>query len=176
MGEYRMDILDQQDQLFKYTNDLHEMRRLKWINMRSRVVIVSLTTYNFDLDLWASLDFIFELPPGGKVQASYIIRPFKPNLTETEGELTETILDFIRCIIGMYILVFIGMSERRHKTKNHKAGARYYASLNGVCDVSISVLIFVSTIWRFVAFRGNTSGEFLELLSDVGQTKTGFYS
>jgi hypothetical protein len=173
--EYRMDIEPTADQLNKYNDDFLTFRRLEWINIRTRVVIVALTTYNFDYDCWASITLLFEIPPSGRVVTSSSIRPFQPSSTETRGELRETIFDIVRCMVAVYILLFIGMSERRHKTKNHKAGARYYASLNGICDVLISVLIFASALWRFVMFGGSTAAEFMDLFIGSGVNE-GFYA
>jgi len=155
--------LDSEEALVsEYRKDLAEFRRLGWISETTRVVIISLTTYNYDYDMWAACEFLFELPPSGAIGASYVIRPFRPRVTETRAELTETYVDYCRLIIAIYILLFVGFLERKHKTKNHKAGYLYHVSLNGITDVGMVACIFCVTIWRWAEFQSGSAKEFLE--------------
>jgi len=163
MADYRTDI-PALDQLFVYRNDMSEMIRTEWINIRTRVVIVSLTTYNFDYDKWASCDFVFEMAPGGGVYASHSIKPFRPAITETELDLHYTLLDYTRLLIASYIIVFVGIAERRHKTKNHRPGVNYHLSLNGITDVGIFACSLAIVLSRMIHFMQIDTKIYLDLL------------
>jgi hypothetical protein len=169
MAEYRMNLDKPMAQIDKYRKDMAKMRETDWISTRSRVVIVSLTTYNFQYDLWTASDLIFELPPGGAVKTTHTVRVFRPALNENSHELSETLVDVCRLILSLYVFVFVGIAERRHKTKNHKAGFLYHVSLNGIADIGMVGCTCVATIWRFAAFVNVTSNAFMvDVLDELG--------
>jgi hypothetical protein len=170
MVQYRMNIERPKEQLFKYRDDMEQLQSVNWFSTRSRVVIVSLTTYNFEYDLWTACDFLFEMPPGGAIKTAHTIRVFKPAVNENAAELSGTLQDMLRAILCLYVLVFVGIAERRHKTKNHKAGFFYHISLNGIADLGIVVCTFVAIGYRLVIFFQSTSAKYMEEVQDEAGT------
>jgi hypothetical protein len=150
-----------------YKQDLQFFRNEGWISDKTRVVIVSFTLYNFHYDLWMAIDLIAELPPSGAVVTSYYIRPFNQRNDETMEELEETYMDWARLVGALYILFYVGYTEMKHKTRNHKAGYKYYTSLNGVTDVGIVLCIFVVIFWRWTLFQGSmTTADYVLRVND----------
>merc|ERR1719476_1037785 len=94
---------------------------------------------------------MIEVPPAGMIHTNHIIRPFKPRMDETRQELDQTYADYVCILIAGYIFFFVGYTERRHKMKYHKAGIRYYLSLNGICDLAIVIIVVVNVFlrWQF---------------------------
>eukprot|EP00928_Gymnodinium_smaydae_P089589 TRINITY_DN7352_c0_g1_i2.p1 TRINITY_DN7352_c0_g1~~TRINITY_DN7352_c0_g1_i2.p1 ORF type:complete len:839 (-),score=128.42 TRINITY_DN7352_c0_g1_i2:271-2787(-) len=171
--EYRMTAAPE-DYMPLYFSDMENLRMANWISRRSRAVIVSLTTYNFQYDMWVAADFLFEILPCGAVAPQKRILPFKPVSRESNADVNQIYLDVIRLIIGLYILVFVGIAERKHKTKNHKAGFLYHTSLNGIVDIGMVICLFTALIMRLVRLRYG-SREYMEIvLKGTGQE--GFYS
>uniref|UniRef100_A0A7S4S6M5 Polycystin domain-containing protein n=1 Tax=Alexandrium monilatum TaxID=311494 RepID=A0A7S4S6M5_9DINO len=157
--QYKMSVPNNTKATAFYLEDMAQLKQVGWISLTSRVVIISFTLYNYDYDMWTANDFLFQIPPSGAVRPHMIARPFKPRLDETRRELTETSIDIARIMIAIYILVFVGMNERRHKIKYHKAGAWYHVSLNGITDFGIVICIWVVVLWRNIGFRGPPVGE-----------------
>mmetsp|Transcript_55600 Transcript_55600/g.120028 ORF Transcript_55600/g.120028 Transcript_55600/m.120028 type:complete len:850 (-) Transcript_55600:55-2604(-) len=178
-AEYRMVIVDPVLELWKYDEDMLALRdNYSFIDARTRFVAVSFTTYNFQYDLWTAIDLIFEMTPGGGVIPSYTVRPFSPTFGETTGELMNSYLDVGRLIIGVYIFVFIGIAERKHKQKNHKAGFLYHTSLNGLTDLGIVACITIVVIYRIIKFSYETNERMSEVVDRVipGRPPRGFTS
>jgi hypothetical protein len=139
----------------KYKQDMTNFKNLGWIDAQTRVVIISFTLYNFHYDLWMAVDLIAELPSSGALVTSYHFRPFTQRKDETEKELQETYVDWLRACGALYIFFYVGYAERRHKTRNHKAGFKYHISLNGITDWGIVICVFVAVMWRWIDFQGN---------------------
>ncbi|CAE6943806.1 PKD2 [Symbiodinium natans] len=174
--DYRMTVSNAALSLPEYRKDLSFFRENKWIDdSATRMVVVSFTTYNFDYDLWTASDFLLELPPDGDVLPSFSVKPFKPRIYETRSELTYTYVEYVRLAIGIYILIFVGWSERHHKVRNHKAGFYYHISLAGITDLGLVTCMFVTLIWRTVEFQSSSTAAYLERAQDAGRTH-GFYS
>ncbi|CAE7780367.1 PKD2 [Symbiodinium sp. CCMP2592] len=174
--DYRMTVSNPAAAIVDYRNDLDYLRASKWIDYSAtRVVIVSFTTYNFDYDLWTASDFFFEIPPDGDILPNFDVKPFKPRIYETRAELTYTYVEYVRLAIGIYILIFIGWSERHHKVRNHKAGFYYHISLAGITDLGLVVCMFITLIWRTVEFQSLSTARYLERADDMQRTH-GFIS
>eukprot|EP00929_Paragymnodinium_shiwhaense_P114304 TRINITY_DN82652_c0_g1_i1.p1 TRINITY_DN82652_c0_g1~~TRINITY_DN82652_c0_g1_i1.p1 ORF type:complete len:856 (+),score=235.40 TRINITY_DN82652_c0_g1_i1:164-2731(+) len=173
--DYRLDVEDMVPELPKYRQDLTFLRSAQWISTQTRLVSLSLSLYNFDYDMWAACEFLFEISPGGTVVTSHYIRPFRPNTQETFLELQDGYLDWVRLVICIYIAVFVGMAERRHKTKNHKAGILYHFSLNGITDFGMVVSFVTIFIWRSAEFHIKKTSNIMETIVDVDNTR-GYYA
>jgi len=161
--DYRMKVPDHSTGRKTFRSDMFEFKRMDWIGARARVVIVSFTTYNFEYDLWAAADFLFEIPPSGIIQPVFSIRAFRPDISETKVENMNSYLDMVRLLIGLYILTAVGMAERKHKTKNHKGGYLYHTSLNGLMDLAIVVCLLASFLLKYVGGKKPTN-EWMTLL------------
>lgn len=172
MSEYNMNAPNKTDQ---FKSDLVKFRELGMISSRTRAIVVSFSAYNFDCDRWVSADVLFELPPSGDVRASLVINVFKPKITETQIEMLMTHGDYVRLTIAFYIAVFVGMNERNHKIKNHKAGCWYHVSYNGICDLGIVGCIAIATVWRAAVLTSGSTAEHMERLLDR-EGKNGFRS
>mmetsp|Transcript_82726 Transcript_82726/g.256782 ORF Transcript_82726/g.256782 Transcript_82726/m.256782 type:complete len:806 (+) Transcript_82726:3-2420(+) len=164
---YKMEVANKTKSVGQYREDLAKFKEVNWISLATRVVIISLTTYNFDYDMWMAADFMFEIPPSGAVQPRRTVRPFKPRIDEAREELTETYIDYVRMIIAVYILTCVGFNERRHKIKYHKAGAWYHVTLNGITDYGIVVCVWIVVIWRGTGFGRDSTGQELALSGEA---------
>lgn len=164
MAQYKIGVSNQTAASASFRQDLRKFRELKWISLATRVVVVSFTIYNFDYDLWLSSDFFFELPPSGTVNAEFSVNTFKPRTDETEQELRETYIDYVNLIIAVvYIFIFVGMAERKHKIKYQKAGMYYYLSLNGITDILIVICVVLVVCLRgFTVNQKEKTGRILE--------------
>lgn len=159
-----------------YLKDMRELRQKHWINnVTTRAVFVSFNIYNYHYDCWVSVDLTLEMPPSGRVVPSYEIRQFIPNLFETTNEYMVTYIIFLRMIIAGYIVLVVGFSEIRHKTRNQKAGYQYYTSVNGVCDVIISLCIAATIVIRFAKFNTDRTADLILAMDDSGKS-VGFKS
>jgi len=171
--EYRATLptLAGQENLAFYRKDMREFRQKNWINnLTTRAVFVGFNVYNYHYDTWVSVSLTIELPPSGVIVPTYEIRPFIPNLFETANEYSVSYFLFLRLLIAMYILFVVGVHEMRHKTRNQKAGYKYYLSLNGICDVSISVCIVITIGLRFALFNPAKTQDLITEMEDVGKT------
>ena len=168
--DYRMSVSDADDAKEIFRQDLAFFRSAGWIDTSTRVMMLSFTTYNFDYDQWTASDFILEMPADAELFPSFSVKPFRPRIYETRAELTFTYIDYVRVAIGIYILIFIGWSERQHKVRNHKAGFNYHTSLAGIMDLGLVVFMFVTLIWRSATFHSQPTSEFLAKVNDAGRT------
>lgn len=174
--DYRMKLAEPSIGVSMYLADIAEFQRTdQWITNRTKVVIVSFSTYNFDYDVWTASDFLFEFVPGGAVTTRYSVVPFRPTFGESRPELYEMYVDCVRLFIGIYILTVIGAAERYHKTKNHKAGFKYHTSLNGITDWGIAACLFCTCIWRFARFRPTDTAAYMAGIDDTTKSN-GFQS
>lgn len=159
-----------------YTKDMRELKQKRWIhNATTRAVFIDFNVYNYQYDIWAAVSLLLEFPASGQVVPSYEVRPFKPNLFETPAEYRLTYVLFIRFLIAGYITIVVGTVEMAHKTRNQKPGYTYYTSLNGICDVCISICICASIIVRFVKFNTEQTNKIMLKLDDTDKQR-GFKS
>lgn len=174
--DYRMSVSDPDSHITgQYRADMEFLRSEGWIGPATRVVIISFSTYNTDYDLWTASDFMWEIPADGHLLATYSTKPFKPRTYETRDELTYTYIDYVRLAIAIYILIFVGWSERQHKVRNHKAGFYYHISLSGITDMGLVICVFVTLVWRTAVFHDKTTAEYIRQANDPERTN-GFYS
>eukprot|EP00746_Dinoflagellata_sp_MGD_P090950 gnl/MRDRNA2_/MRDRNA2_35967_c0_seq1.p1 gnl/MRDRNA2_/MRDRNA2_35967_c0~~gnl/MRDRNA2_/MRDRNA2_35967_c0_seq1.p1 ORF type:complete len:977 (+),score=158.88 gnl/MRDRNA2_/MRDRNA2_35967_c0_seq1:101-3031(+) len=164
-ADYKLQVMDLYHSKEVVIHDMQKFKEMLWFSIRTRLVVVSFSLYNFQYDKWCAVDMLFELPPSGIVRTTYMIRPFKPTLEETKDEMNEVYIDYIRCLIGFFIAVFIRADEIKHKEKNHKGGYQYITSLNGISDVIIIVTVIIITIIRKVAFATQTTPEWVNQLN-----------
>jgi len=139
----------------------------------TRAIFVSFSVYNHHYDAWAAVQLTIEMPPSGFVVTSHHVRPFVPNLFETGHEYVITYIIFFRLLIAGYIAVVVSITERGHKTRNQKAGFRYYTSVNGLCDVASASCVVATMAMRFAKFNGVGTTELIKKMQDVDKT-TGF--
>eukprot|EP00811_Abedinium_folium_P013808 NODE_2284_length_2248_cov_5.371523.p1 GENE.NODE_2284_length_2248_cov_5.371523~~NODE_2284_length_2248_cov_5.371523.p1 ORF type:complete len:701 (+),score=166.25 NODE_2284_length_2248_cov_5.371523:162-2105(+) len=71
-------------------------------------------------------------------------------------------------------IVIIGVSERRHKMKNRRAGLLYDRSLNGFCDYGIVACVFAIIIWREVTFSNSINSS--TVMGQFTDTSVGYRS
>jgi len=139
------------------------------------MVTISFTVYNFQYDLWLACDYLFELAPGGSISHRRYLQPFKPTMNESRADLSEFYIDIMRVLIAIYIAIFIGIAERKHKTKNHKAGAYYHIALTGIADLGIIICAIIPPVWRLVTFASTKStAEYMVRVQDNSDVE-GFY-
>jgi hypothetical protein len=167
--DYKLQVMDLKNSKQVVVEDMKKFKDLMWFSIRTRLVVVSFSLYNFQYDKWCAVDMLFELPPSGTVRTASIIRPFKPTLEETTSEMKEVYIDYVRCLIGIFIFVFIRADEIRHKEKNHKGGYQYILSLNGISDALIELTVIILTIVRKVAFHTQTTPEWVGELNRLPQ-------
>mmetsp|Transcript_50878 Transcript_50878/g.131165 ORF Transcript_50878/g.131165 Transcript_50878/m.131165 type:complete len:857 (+) Transcript_50878:120-2690(+) len=161
-AEFRFQLRNVESGIKQYTEDMKKLQELQWINSGTRVVTISFTLYNNQYDHWLACQMYIESPPAGALQPGYVFRPFKPSVSETRQELDLWYMDCVRLLIGMYIIIFVGYAERRHKIRSHKAGCWYHASLNGICDVGMVACLLCVVIWRSAEFESRSTAEYLE--------------
>mmetsp|Transcript_89361 Transcript_89361/g.255944 ORF Transcript_89361/g.255944 Transcript_89361/m.255944 type:complete len:839 (-) Transcript_89361:61-2577(-) len=170
--EYNMQA---DDKVEAYRKDLEMFRRSGWISDLTRVVIISFTAYNYDLDMWVSTDVVFELTPSGSCRNTLLVLPFRPTVLETRAEQQAAYVDYTRLIIAFYIGIFVGISERHHKIKNHKAGCLYHISLAGICDLGIVGCLLAGAIWTNTVLTSKSTKEYMIQATDPTGT-LGFQS
>eukprot|EP00913_Durusdinium_trenchii_P035021 g32761.t1 len=148
--DYRMSVSDPDSHITgQYRADMEFLRSEGWIGPATRVVIISFSTYNTDYDLWTASDFMWEIPADGHLLATYSTKPFKPRTYETRAfAACSRPCQKVRLAIAIYILIFVGWSERQHKVRNHKAGFYYHISLSGITDMGLVICVFVTLVWR----------------------------
>jgi hypothetical protein len=155
-----------------YNKDMRELRHKEWIHKTTtRAVLVDFNVYNHQYDMWLAVNLVMELPPSGRVLTSYEIRPYLPSLFETTHEYIIVYFLFVRLLIGGYIGIVVGLAEQIHKTRNQRPGYMYYTSLNGICDVCITICIIASIVVRFVQFNEGSTAQLLIDLKDEGKNK-----
>eukprot|EP00443_Scrippsiella_acuminata_P015314 CAMPEP_0115195544 /NCGR_PEP_ID=MMETSP0270-20121206/14633_1 /TAXON_ID=71861 /ORGANISM="Scrippsiella trochoidea, Strain CCMP3099" /LENGTH=831 /DNA_ID=CAMNT_0002608865 /DNA_START=40 /DNA_END=2531 /DNA_ORIENTATION=+ len=172
MAEYSLGVSGMVD---AYREDMYYFRNYGWISPLTRSVIVSFSAYNFAYDKWVSCDIIFSKAPSGAIEPLVELHAFRPKIAETKEELTETYIDYARLVIIFYIGIFVGMAERHHKIKNHKAGCWYHVSTNGICDIGCVACMLCVVIWRNVKFSQSSTKEIMQRVADTSGDK-GYYS
>jgi len=110
------------------------------------------------------------MPPSGQIVPTAKIVPFIPNLWETTGEYTQAYALILRVFIGGYIAFVVAPNEMRHKTRNQKAGYKYFTSLNGFCDVILVVGVIVALLLRFIMFKDYKTQDLMVALDDADKT------
>eukprot|EP00747_Dinoflagellata_sp_TGD_P086668 gnl/TRDRNA2_/TRDRNA2_163372_c0_seq1.p1 gnl/TRDRNA2_/TRDRNA2_163372_c0~~gnl/TRDRNA2_/TRDRNA2_163372_c0_seq1.p1 ORF type:complete len:857 (-),score=202.73 gnl/TRDRNA2_/TRDRNA2_163372_c0_seq1:133-2703(-) len=166
------------DDAIYYKQDMQELRRVEWISLATRVVIISFATYNLQYEHWTANDFLFEMPPSGQIVPSYFIRPFKQDILTSDDDWGYMQMDVVRICITVYIAVFVGANERKHKYKNHKGGYEYVLSLNGLTDFGMVLCVAVVFGMRIALFSGKDGSEailYLEQTLDASR-QIGFTS
>jgi len=150
--EYFMDSPDSDLSKSLFRSDMENLHNYGWIDRVSRAVVVELNLYNPHYDYFVFCQFLFELPSSGGVIPSHSITPFRYNVYETRSELNIAMADYARVAIAIYILAFVGISERKRNMKQRRAGYWYDLSLNGVSDYGIVACILCVVIWRRAYF------------------------
>eukprot|EP00927_Polykrikos_kofoidii_P059868 TRINITY_DN54989_c0_g1_i1.p1 TRINITY_DN54989_c0_g1~~TRINITY_DN54989_c0_g1_i1.p1 ORF type:complete len:843 (+),score=147.72 TRINITY_DN54989_c0_g1_i1:57-2585(+) len=169
--EYRVDVPIPTEAILKYRQDLEELRRVEWISRRTRALVISCNLYNYAYDLWASVDLLFEQARGGTIRPSLHIYPLMTSMLETSQQLLLLYCEAVRILLALFILTGIGMSERRHKTKNRKAGVSYFWQLTGLTDVGMVICVLLPTAWRIILFSKTTTAEYMTEINDDAVTR-----
>lgn len=177
VAEYRMAVqANLSTHVANYRQDLQQFFSMGLINpLSTRAVILSFTVYNPSFDNWAAVDLLFETSASGAVNPQFSVVGAKPRMGETATELSHTYMDYIRILLAIYILIVVGMMERRHKTRYNKAGYLYHISLTGISDQGIVACIFTVCIWTWSTFNSLSTAYWLNRANDPTRG-AGFYS
>ncbi|CAD7940555.1 unnamed protein product [Amoebophrya sp. A120] len=132
--------------------DILAFHQNNWLDARTRLITWSVTVYNPHYDLFLSLDYILETPPGGQALARIQVMPFRPNNRETDQENMEAATFHIRLLCALYVLFSVIPMEVAARERVYKAGGKYLITLMGIADQMIVLTTFVAYFWQLVLF------------------------
>ena len=130
--------------LSEIRNNLSELHRLEWIDNRTRAVIIQLSLYNPNVELFTSVTFLIEVLSTGGVWSSARFEPF--NFSFSKSQLIFSIIYMILIIYFMFLEMqsFIQLKWT------------YFRRLQSYIELGIIISSWINVrihIWRFKEFQ-----------------------
>ena len=127
-------------------DNLTQLHQLSWINSETRAVIIVMTLYNPNVELFTSITFLIELFSTGGV---FVQSQFDPIDLHSQYQGLSSLFDVIGCIIYMLFICYFTLIEISSFIKLKK---KYFTSAWSLIQWCIIICSWIGVgiyIWRF---------------------------